>query len=676
MKETIVLTDDDNIVNTQQSMSSMNSLNSMNSIKPMECTSKETNKVGSFGVYLCLLITFVIICVCGRTVGEYNYYSANGVSKQLLEQDFADDSLITQGEKNFDAVSMTDEIWIYLEQILVPVLFNKDTVAGHNILLGGLRFRQLRVKREDCLHKQNLFLDCYPKWSSNNEDKTSFTILEKTYKWTTTLQNHEQNNWYGTVDQYPGSGFVIDFSKNKTEILESISIFKNSDFINKQTRILFIDTALYNPNLDVHTLIRLSFELPHTGGIQPHSEIKTWRLNRYGGTRGNIVFVFEIILLVLISIITCKEIYNIISYWNIPENKNSSYICRFFKCFKFYFGDNRFNIIDLINLAFFWTTINLRIYEVHYDTSIDMYSITKYVSLRHIQYLFQLETQIQMVNGFLLWIKMFKYLTFSKRIRFLFNMFQNTATDLIIFMIVLFIFILAFATTAFLSFSSDVEEFRSLNSSILNLVRYSVTDMDLEKLSDSSLVVGPIFFVLWSILMILILANVFIAIMCDAYNAVNNTHKDEEFGINFGLKTIMKKFQNFGTFFNTSFSSIDKNNDGIVNHKELAKCTGLNQKDAQLVINTFDKNKDNCLDKHEMAQARRMLSNININNNTDIEQKLTDVKLSVPMNDIDNDREISDLEISRSLDNSRSIDIYSINLSNLSDSNQTDEGEI
>ena len=68
--------------------------------------------------------------------------------------------------------------------------------------------------------------------------------------------------------------------------------------------------------------------------------------------------------------------------------------------------------------------------------------------------------------------------------------------------------------------------------------------------------------------------------------------------------------------------------------------------------------------------------NININNNTDIEQKLTDVKLSVPMNDIDNDREISDLEISRSLDNSRSIDIYSINLSNLSDSNQTDEGEI
>ena len=46
------------------------------------------------------------------------------------------------------------------------------------------------------------------------------------------------------------------------------------------------------------------------------------------------------------------------------------------------------------------------------------------------------------------------------------------------------------------------------------------------------------------------------------------------------------------------------------------------------------------------------------------------------MSDIDNDREISDLEISRSLDYSRSIDIYSINLSNLSNSNKTDEEKI
>ena len=331
-------------------------------------------------------------------------------------------------------------------------------------------------------------------------------------------------------------------------------------------------------------------------------------------------------------------------------------------------------------MAFFWTTISLRIYEIRYDTSINMYSTTEYVSLRHIQYLFQLETQIQMVNGFLLWIKMFKYFTFSKRIRFLFNMFQNTATDLVIFMIVLFIFILAFATTAFLSFSSDVEEFRSLNSSILNLVRYAVTDMDLEKLTDSSLVVGPIFFVLWSLLMILILANVFIAIMCDAYNAVNDTHKDEPLGFNFGLNSILKRVKKFGTFFSNSFSSLDRDNDGTVNRRELVKSTGLNKRDAQLVIDTFDRDNDNKLDKHEFARAKRMLSqtDASLNKIKPLEKKLTDVELSVLMNeiveDMDKDREESDLERSRSRSiEVNSIEINSIHLSDFSLSNKTIE---
>ena len=51
-----------------------------------EHTNTNTNKtcLTECFVYFLLLITFVIVCVCGRTVGEYNYYVANGVSKLLL----------------------------------------------------------------------------------------------------------------------------------------------------------------------------------------------------------------------------------------------------------------------------------------------------------------------------------------------------------------------------------------------------------------------------------------------------------------------------------------------------------------------------------------------------------------------------------------------------------------
>lgn len=613
-------------------------------------------------VYFLLLITFVIVCVCGRTVGEYNYYVANGVSKLLLNQDIADDTLITQGEKSFYDISMINDVWLYYEQILIPVLLNEEDVAIHNILLGGIRIRQLRVISEKCAHHPELFTKCYPKWSSKNEDDTSLSNFDPLINWTSTKENHEQSTWYGLVDTYPGSGFIVDIPKNKTKSLEIINSLKESDFIDKQTRVIFTDFNLYNPNLNVHTVGRLSFEFPHTGGVQTYKEIKTWRFERYSDTRGKFVRIFESILILIISFNTLLELYNLRQCWKQFENKK---ICEKLKCTLGSYFENRWNILDILNLIFFWITIGLRFYEMNYHKKINLYSTDSFVSLRYEQYLFLLESQLQMVNGFLLWIKMFKYFTFSKRIRFLFAMFERTATDLFIFVIVLFIFILAFATTAFLSFSSDVEDFRSLNSSILNLVRYTVTDMDVELLSNSSLIIGPIFFVFWSLLMILILANVFIAILSDAYNAINTEQKDEKFNIS---KTLSKTYKDFITSIKqnisikSTFSEIDKNNDGQVNAIELQKTTGLKQKDAQTVINMFDTNNDGNLNKQEMNELKRALtkeSNDNMmrEDTNELNEIVNDIIENISINDNSQEFNHEDLinDIAKELDDISSI---------------------
>ena len=567
--------------------------------KNIKCK-KKTNNATSLGSYILLLVVFIIICISGRTVGEYNYYTANGISKLLLEQDFADDTLITQGEKNFESISSVDEVWIFAKQILIPSLLNNERVGLQNILLGGIRFRQLRVKSENCSNK--LFPKCYPKWSKENEDKSALSNFSPKITWTSISQNHEQANWYGRVDTYSGSGFIIDLPKNKTESLVILNNLETNNFLDEQTRVLFIDFNLYNPNLNIHTIGRLSIEMPHTGGMQPFKEIKTWRLDRYGGNRGIIVLVFEIILLILICIITFVELRNIISNCWKNGNENNAIHIRCGETFRLYF-ENRWNIIDIINLIFFWVTISSRIYEINYNKSIDLYSIDSFTSLRHIQSLYQMESNIQLVNGFLLWIKMFKYFTFSNRIRFLFAMFERTATDLFIFMIVLFIFVLAFATSAFLSFSSDIEQFRSFNSSILNLIRYTVSEMDLEKLTDSSLVIGPMFFVIWSLLMILILANVFIAIMCDAYNGLND--KDDKFNVRqLSFSSIFKPIKDF---LSNPFSFYDTNNDGKLSKTELTQISGMNEKNAQMVIDIFDKNNDKHLDEDEIKTLENVI---------------------------------------------------------------------
>ena len=56
---------------------------------------------------------------------------------------------------------------------MIPNLLNNERVGLQNVLLGGIRFRQLRVKSENCSNK--LFSKCYPKWSKENEDKSALS---------------------------------------------------------------------------------------------------------------------------------------------------------------------------------------------------------------------------------------------------------------------------------------------------------------------------------------------------------------------------------------------------------------------------------------------------------------------------------------------------------------------
>ena len=99
--------------------------------------------------------------------------------------------------------------------------------------------------------------------------------------------------------------------------------------------------------------------------------------------------------------------------------------------------------------------------------------------------------------------------------------------------------------------------------------------------------------------------------MSDAYNAINIEQKDEKLNIS---KTLSKTYKDFITSLKqnisikSTFSDIDKNNDGQVNAIELQKTTGLKRKDAQNVINMFDTDNDGNLNQQEMNKLKRALT--------------------------------------------------------------------
>lgn len=208
-------------------------------------------------------------------------------------------------------------------------------------------------------------------------------------------------------------------------------------------------------------------------------------------------------------------------------------------------------------------------------------------------------------------------LTFSKKIRFLFSILSNAAQDLLVFCIVLFVLFGAFGFSGFLAFSSDVYEFRTYGHSVLNLFRFLISDIDYDAVAESSVVFGSIFYCLWGMLMLLILSNLFIAILTDAFAAVKSEQQDGE-SIFSEIKSLKARFSRKPTkllgkaktvtnwisrhaSMQTAFASADKNDDKELNVEELAEAMQVSTPMAQHLMDEFDIDGNDQLSENEIS---------------------------------------------------------------------------
>jgi len=253
------------------------------------------------------------------------------------------------------------------------------------------------------------------------------------------------------------------------------------------------------------------------------------------------------------------------------------------------------NWVDWVNLLFFYLTICWRINTV-LGHKPSFTNIDEYESYRRYIWNWSVETYFNIVNGFLLMIKLFKYLSAFARMQLLFKLLQNAAGDISVFGIIMFVIYLAFGIAGFLIFSTDVSDFRSLSFSILNLLRFTVSDMDYEALNRSHITVGSIYYVTWTTLMFLVLVNVFVAILTDGYSAAQTWSKEQDENIPEWLIQIKGIYSNI-------FNDLDANNDAMISLDELTKVKG--SEEAKRKISAYDEDGDGMLNKEEFMKMKR-----------------------------------------------------------------------
>jgi len=566
--------------------------------------------------YVVFILIFTLMMVIGRGQGVSNYYISNKLDSVIRSNNFKKLSNISKAPAGYEELTDITDIYDFTEQVLIPVLFLETYSSGativdsrdrymvglQNKLLGGVRIRQIRARLEPCSRGR---YQCADEVFSEKRDKIDTTTMSGDIAYRSGSSLGETTEYHGVLGTYIGGGHVVELPPDRTAALAMMAQLRANDFLDVATRVLFMDFNVYNPSLHLHCVARLSLEMPATGGIISKTELKTWRFERYTGEKGHGLIALEILFLCMVAWFTLEEFY---------EMKTHG--------LRAYLAD-RWNVLDWVNLILMYITIGWRLQQYSDIAAAELYTVSAYHSLRDLQWSFQWENYINCANGFLLWLKIFKYMTFSHRVRFLFTMLERSSKDLFIFTIVLFVFYLAFGMAGFLSFSSDVSDYRSLTMSIMNLMRYTITDMDREALTSSNRYLGNMFYVGWSVLMILILANVFIAILSEAYATISSDDDEEELFSRFtgtfkkaivrfsdkldkGVMSGLARWARRST--DSIFREDDTNRDGKLSRNELAEAFHVEKSKVDQLIDQYDEDGDHQLGPEEVEQLKQQLS--------------------------------------------------------------------
>ncbi|XP_072351324.1 polycystin-2 isoform X1 [Scyliorhinus torazame] len=553
------------------------------------------------------IIFMVILCILTYGMVSSNmYYYTKVMASLFLDTPFSENE-----KTNFRRVSSMDDFWKFTEDPLLDGLYwdlwynnetlpeNKSFIYYENLLLGVPRIRQLKVKNESCQIHEDLkdeIKECYDVYSVANEDKTSFGLMDKTAWIYTSEEDLQETSYWGLVATYSGAGYYLDLARNREETATKLKVLKENLWLDRGTRVVFIDFSVYNANINLFCVIRLVVEFPATGGALSSWQFQTVKLIRY-------VSSFDYFLA------ACEIAFCIFIFYYIIEEILEIHVNRlgYFK--------SVWNCLDVVIIALSLVAICINLYR----TSIVSKSLgqllenqNSYPNLESLAY-WQIQfNNMAAVVVFFAWIKIFKFISFNKTMTQLSSTVSRCAKDILGFAIMFFIVLLAYAQLAYLVFGTQVDDFSTFYTCIFTQFRIILGDFDFTKIEEADRILGPVYFVTFVFFIFFILLNMFLAIINDTYSEVKSDMAQQKCEMELtdfikkGCSKAMAKLR----LRKTTVDDVTENlrqTGGKRNFDELRQdLKGKGHTDAEIeaIFAKYDQDGDQELTEHERQQMR------------------------------------------------------------------------
>ncbi|ETW00281.1 hypothetical protein, variant [Aphanomyces invadans] len=388
------------------------------------------------------------------------------------------------------------------------VNYNRGYLGGVGRILGTIRLGQVRVAAHAC---DNLAPEgstwCFPEYSSSTASTESFGLGHEPYE---AVHTHLDEPRYISITNrvYPGPDFTVEIpntesidcdvmTKEHCTVYKMLDDLRANKFWDLATRAIFVDLSVYNPHCNALAVVRLFLEQTDGGGIMPSISVRPFVAHlSFDSTQTSFMLVCE----GLLYLVVCHQAFVAV---------------RSLRTVGIKYYAVRANIANDINIVFFFVVLGLKV--LTHASMPTEFQDDVYVNVRSSANYDYLSRSVNSLNCFLSVLKVFKYLSFIPTFSVLTATVSGAVDELIGLFAMIAILLFGGSLAFTIAFGTMLRHYSIVVNSFYSLMGIFTLKFDAEEIFDGNRVLGPLFFVVFVSLIILVIMHMLIACFANAY---------------------------------------------------------------------------------------------------------------------------------------------------------------
>lgn len=318
--------------------------------------------------------------------------------------------------------------------------------------------------------------------------------------------------FWGRMTIYSGGGYSADLGYDYPTALTVIADLHSHNWVDMQTRAVFVEFTVYNANTNLFGIAFLFLEFLPTGGAFPYAHFAVSRLYSYVGPFSHFILACQVLLILFML------------YFMYREGK------AIYKQRKAYFN-GFFNWMEIVMIVCEFAMVVLflgRLWEVDKNLEELRYNPKDFVSFQYAGAADESLTFIMGILVFLVTLRFLKLFRFNKRMSLLGSTIGECAKPLGSFFISFMLVFFAYAILAYLVFGLDNDKFRNFLTTIETQTSIILGDFDYEELESTNRILGPVYFFTFMYFSVFYLLNMFMAIINDCFADVKSSNDKQK----------------------------------------------------------------------------------------------------------------------------------------------------